>query len=242
MPTPIASAIFCIVDTETTGLDHAVDRVCELAGMHWTMEHNEIRRFETLVNPGRSIPPEASAIHHLVDEDVAGSPSLQEALRALTAESFGVWVAHNADFDFRFLPHGGRPVLCTLKLARKLLPNSPKHSNQYLRYALKLSVPEAKGLPAHRALADVIVTMALLRHLLGEAGRLRPDLQTIEELVAWTLEPNILPVCYFGNKHRGKPWSEVPKDYLQWMQKNVTDLDPDTRLTVDHWLNPRSNN
>ena len=237
--TPIDTATFCIVDTETTGLDPAVDRVCELAGVHWTAHQGESRRFETLVNPGRTIPPEASAIHHLVDEDVVGSPSIQEALESLNVEPFGVWVAHNADFDFKFLPNDERPILCTLKLAKKLFPDSLKHTNQYLRYALKLLVPEAKGLPAHRALADAVVTTALLRHLLVEASRHRPELRTIEDLVAWTLEPNLLPMCRFG-KHSGKPWSEVPKDYLQWMVKTMTDMDPDLRFTVEHWLRPNS--
>ncbi len=240
MTTPINLATFCIVDTETTGLDPAVDRVCELAGVQWAARQGELRHFETLVNPGRTIPPEASAIHHLVDEDVVGSPNLQEALADLNREPFGVWVAHNADFDFKFLPKDGRPILCTLKLAKKLFPDSPKHTNQYLRYALKLQVPGAKGLPAHRALADAFVTTALLSYLLAEANKHRPELTTVEDLVAWTLEPNLLPMCRFG-KHSGKPWSEVPKDYLQWMVKTMTDMDSDLRFTVEHWLRPGSN-
>jgi len=80
------------------------------------------------------------------------------------------------------------------------------------------------------------VTTALLGHLLEEAERLRPDLHTVEELVAWTNQPNLLPVCRFGNKHRDKPWSEVPKDYLQWMLREVKDMDPDLRFTIEHWV------
>lgn len=232
----ISSSIFCVFDTETTGLDPVMDRVCELACLYWSPVLGKLGQFESLVDPGRPIPPEASAVHHLTDEDVAGKPSLEMALRKLSDRPFQAWAAHNADFDFGFLPKDSRPVLCTLRLAKKIYPESPRHTNQYLRYSLKLAVPEAQGLPAHRALADVYVTTALLGHLLEEAERLRPDLHTVEELVAWTNQPNLLPVCRFGNKHRDKPWSEVPKDYLQWMLREVKDMDPDLRFTIEHWV------
>lgn len=228
-------AVFCIVDTETTGLDPSEDGVCELAGIFCENNGEELSRYESLVNPGREIPPDASAIHHLVDEDVALAPDLPTALKALLETPFDIWVAHNAAFDFGFLPAFGRPVLCTLRMARKLYPEAPKHSNQYLRYALKLQVPEAKGLPAHRAMADVLVTKALLFHLLEEVAKQHPELDTFEKLVAWSQEPILEKICWFGNKHRGVPWAEVPKTYLDWMLKNVTDLAPDTRQTVEHW-------
>jgi exodeoxyribonuclease X len=85
-----------------------------------------------------------------------------------------------------------------------------------------------------------MVTTALLGYLLLEADRVRPEITMVEDLIAWTLEPNLLPLCRFG-KHYGKPWSEVPKDYLQWMLKTVSDLDPDTRFTVEHWIRHGSN-
>jgi DNA polymerase III epsilon subunit-like protein len=131
-------------------------------------------------------------------------------------------------------------VLCTLRLARKLWPGLPKYSNQYLRYALGLEVPEAEGLPAHEALADALVTSRLLLHEL-EIIRTRavpdlPPLETAAELIAWADAPNLLGICQFGNKHRGTPWSRVPKDYLQWMRREVRDMDPDLRYTVEYYL------
>ena len=236
MPTSIESAVFLVVDTETTGLDPSVDRICELAGLRTSLAAPEGRAFESLVNPERSIPPEASAIHHLTDLDVAQAPALGVVLPLLTWEPFDCWVAHNAAFDFGFLPHQDKPVLCTLRLARKLLPDLPRHANQYLRYAIPLQVPAAKGLPAHRALADVFVTAALLHHLLAEARRQQPQLATVEDLIAFSTEPVLLKTCRFGNKHRDQPWSVVPKDYLRWMLREVQNLDPDTRHTVEHWL------
>lgn len=236
MPTPIQDAVFHVVDTETTGLDPLNDGVCEFAGLRWSPGRGELGRMESLVDPGRRIPPEASAIHHLTDLDVAHAPSLANLLPRILWEPFHCWVAHNAAFDFSFLPSVDRPVLCTLRLARKVHPELPRHGNQYLRYALGLEVPGAKGLAAHRAMADVLVTRALLEHLLAGAARIRPGLETVEDLVAWSREPVLLHTCRFGSKHRDKPWSEVPRDYLRWMLREVQDLDLDTRHTAEHWL------
>jgi exodeoxyribonuclease X len=229
---------YLVVDTETTGLDPVSCRVVSIAGV-WTRPGTETGRRETfLVDPGIPIPPEASAIHHIVDRHVQGAPALAQVLPVFQGQDFDAYVAHNAAFDFGFLPACGRPVLCTMRLARKLWPALPKFSNQYLRYALHLEVPEAEGLPAHEALADALVTARLLlRELetLQERAGL-PQFTGIQDLIAWADSPNLLEVCRFGNKHRGTPWSQVPKDYLRWMQREVKDMDADLRHTVDHYL------
>jgi exodeoxyribonuclease X len=231
---------FLVVDTETTGLDPSSCRVVSVAGVWTRGGATDLRRESFLVDPGIPIPPEASAIHHIVDRHVAGAPALAEVLPVFQGADFDAYAAHNSAFDFSFLPRAGRPVLCTMRLARKLWPGLPKYSNQYLRYALHLEVPEAEGLPAHEALADALVTARLLvlelDTLAENAQGLYPDPATVEELVAWAEAPNLLETCQFGNKHRGTPWRLVPKDYLQWMKREVKDMDPDLRHTVDHYL------
>jgi exodeoxyribonuclease X len=231
---------YLVVDTETTGVDCASSRVVSVAGVWTRPGTGAFRRESCLVDPGVPIPPEASAIHHITDRHVAGAPTLAQVLPRFQGDDFDVYVAHNCAFDFAFLPTLGRPVLCTLRLARKLWPALPRFSNQFLRYALPLDVPEAEGLPAHEALADALVTSRLLLREL-EAMRekafpgLSPD-PDIHELVAWIDAPNLLETCRFGNKYRGIPWSQVPKDYLVWMKREVRDMDPDTRHTVEHYL------
>jgi exodeoxyribonuclease X len=231
---------YLVVDTETTGLDPLTCKVVSVAGV-WVRPGAGILRKESfLVDPGVPIPPEASAVHHIVDRHVKGAPLLAQVLPAFQGGDFDVYAAHNAAFDFGFLPDGGRPVLCTLRLAKKLWPGLPRHANQYLRYALGLEVPEAESLPAHEALADALVTARLLLHQMetiraGAAPGL-PALETVQDLIAWTEAPSLLVTCQFGNKHRGTPWERVPKDYLQWMKREVRDMDADTRYTVDHYL------
>lgn len=232
-----ADLTYLVVDTETTGLNPPADKVVSIAGVWIRAGAGALRRESFLVDPGIPIPPEASAIHHIVDRHVAGSPSLAEVLPAFQGDDFDGYAAHNAAFDFSFLPAGGRPVLCTMRLARKLWPKLSRYSNQYLRYFLQLEVPEAEGLPAHEALSDALVTSRLLqRELEWLRDHPQPGVETLQDLVAWVAAPNLLETCQFGSKHRGVPWAQVPKDYLQWMKRDVKDMDPDLRHTVEHYL------
>ncbi|BDU72062.1 exonuclease domain-containing protein [Mesoterricola silvestris] len=228
---------YLVVDTETTGLNPPADKVVSVAGVWVRAGQGPFRRESFLVDPGIPIPPEASAIHHIVDRHVAGAPALGEVLPVFQKDDFDAYVAHNAAFDFGFLPRAGRPVLCTMRLARKVWPKLSKYSNQYLRYFLQLEVTEAEGLPAHEALADALVTSRLLlKELAWLQENPQPGVETIQDLIAWAEAPNLLETCQFGSKHRGVPWARVPKDYLAWMKREVKDMDPDLRHTVEHYL------
>lgn len=246
MSSSLESAKFLVLDTETTGTDPATCKVVEVAYVLVSLAApGPLIAGTTLVNPGCPIPPEASAVHHLVDEDVASAPDLALAIKMmcqhLREEHLGVsaFAAHNAAFDSAFLPSlkEGRPWLCTYRLARRLLPDSQAFGNQFLRYALKLDVPEAKGLAAHRALADAYVTAALLLHLLRQVVDQPGWAQDLEGLAQQLDAPILLKTCGFG-KHKGLPWAQVPKSYLSWMlgPGGMTDLDIDTKHTAQFYL------
>jgi exodeoxyribonuclease X len=193
---PFDQTTFLIVDTETTGLDPAVDRICEI-GFVLAIGGGLARVGETFVDPQRSIPPEVSAIHHITDEMVKGKPIMPKLGIALP--QYECLVAHNAPFDRSFLPwFAKKPWLDTLRLARHILPDSPQHGNQYLRYALKLAVPECENVAAHRALADCFVTGHLLHSLLAKLPEDAP--KTLPEIIAWTERPILQKVCGF-KKH-----------------------------------------
>ena len=69
---------FIILDVETTGLKVAEgDRVCEIGAIR-VQGGKETGRFESLVNPQRSIPEEAQRIHNVSDEMVKGAPKWEE--------------------------------------------------------------------------------------------------------------------------------------------------------------------
>jgi exodeoxyribonuclease X len=220
-----------VIDVETTGLDPAKDRVVEL-GYAVTDLHETLQSGSCLVNPGIPIPPEASAIHHLIDSDVAGAVNLETAVKMLPL-SPAAYVAQNAPFDASFLPMIPGPWLDTKRIARRYMPTLPEFSNQYMRYALKLDVP--RDTVAHRAEGDCIVTAALLRYLLNGPAKADFESQSLESFVAQQSLPVLLHTVGFG-KHKGILWSEVPRGYLDWLAKNQQGNDEDLAYTVHHYL------
>ncbi|MDI9261102.1 putative quorum-sensing-regulated virulence factor [Alicyclobacillus sendaiensis] len=224
----LQEARFVVVDTETTGLPPE-GRVVELALVEVGLEREPQIVYSALVDPGCPIPPEASAVHHIVDRDVAGKPRLSQIWpKVLGYIDDAVLVAHNAEFDRGMLPETGRPWICSKRLAQHLWPNAPKHSNQVLRYWLGIDVEV--GLP-HRALGDAIVTAHVFQRELRaylEAGY--PD--DVEALIGFAESPIEVQTMPFG-KYRGVPLSEIRVDYLDWVLNNVQDLSPDLKWSIE---------
>ena len=201
-----------VVDVETTGLDPAVDRVVEIAILLVNekqlrvMPHPHINK---LVDPQILIPATASAIHHIVEEDiVCGRPIFFEDARetALACEADGVLAAHNAAFDSAFIPTKNKWI-CTMRVAKHLWPDAPGYGNQVLRYWLELPV-DSDCVP-HRALGDAQVTAQLLRLQLALVDG------SVDRLLELTETPALLKTVPFG-KHKGEAWKDVPRDYLEW--------------------------
>ena len=240
--TPLTDINLLVVDTETTGTIPGVHSPCEVGWVLTSLTENLVSG-STLVNPGHPITNEAKAVHHILDEDVAEAPALLPAMKdrivpRLRGYVISGYAAHNAKFDSAMLPMlNKQPWLCTYRLAKKLYPALAHHTNQFLRYELGLDVPEAKGLPAHRALADAFVTAALVRHLLGKMLKEGPGL-TFEDVIAFIQEPTLVLMCPF-NKHKDRTWEDVVKydaDYCQWvLGPDFKNLDDDTRATITHW-------
>jgi len=165
---------YAVVDVETTGFSPASDRVVEVACVIVQDGHVE-HRWSSLVDPGRPIPWRASEVHGITDEDVAQAPSFAEVERELVALcADATVVAHNASFDLGFLTAlQPRPHLCTLALARRAFPHAPNYKNQTLRRYLEVDRdPMLRGLEAHRALADALVTAAILLRCLARLAQI----------------------------------------------------------------------
>jgi DNA polymerase-3 subunit epsilon len=156
---PIRSARFAFVDVETTGIDASTCAVVEVAAL--IVEHGRVTAtFESLVDPGCTIPSYVTAIHGITNAMVAGKPRLRDLIPTLLAHCDGaVIVAHNAAFDRRFLPFlAAHPSACSYRLAAKVVPEAPNHRNQTLRAFFGVDDPMLRGRSSHRALADVVVT------------------------------------------------------------------------------------
>src|SRR5215207_374874 len=204
---------FRIVDLETTGTTPN-DAVVEIAAVNLLGEQI-IPIGSDLVRPPIPIPPQASAVHHITDDDVGECRTLEELLPFYLdpsgAAGVDVFATHNWRFDAQWLGDHlrGRPVICTYRCSLRVWPDAPAHSNQALRYWLR-----PKGLDpvvaamAHRALPDAYVTAFPLRELL--------DVARMEDLIAWTKQPALLPRVPFG-RYRARSWSDVPERYVNWI-------------------------
>jgi DNA polymerase III epsilon subunit-like protein len=162
---PIRLERFAFVDVETTGIDAATNGVVEVA-CQLVDGGRVVATFESLVDPGRPIPPFVTGIHGIDDGMVRGKPPLGELVPALLELCDGaIVVAHNAAFDRRFLPFlAAHPSACSWRLASRVVPEAPNHKNQTLRSFFGVHDPKLRGRRPHRALADVIVTRHVFFH------------------------------------------------------------------------------
>jgi DNA polymerase III epsilon subunit-like protein len=146
-----------------------------------------VRSFESLVDPISPIPSFATRVHGIVDSDVRGKPTLRRLQPVLRRYCSGtVVVAHNARFDLAFLPFLlDRPVICSWRLAARVVPEAPNHKNQTLGAFFDVRDPALEGRRPHRALADAIVTRHVFFHCLKRyLARGNPD--ALDQLLAFT--------------------------------------------------------
>src|SRR5881296_3200251 len=157
---------FVAVDLETTGDGPAASGIIEIGAVR--VEGGRLgESFVTLVDPGRAIHPFVVRLTGITDAMVAGAPTIGEVLpRFLAFARDGVLVAHNAGFDVGHLDAAQRlvagraldlPALCTLKLARRLLPELRRRSLDAVAGALGIgSAGRHRALPDARIAAEIL--------------------------------------------------------------------------------------
>ncbi|WP_269586333.1 3'-5' exonuclease [Roseibium sp. Sym1] len=216
-------------DLETTGLPTEEDpqAVCEI-GWCDVMDGVVGNPQQQFANPGRMLPPESRAVHHIFDEEVADAPPPEEAMKVLLHPRPNFFAAHNASYELQFYDFDGIPVLCTRKIALRIWPEAPSHALQFLRYWLPLHLDHHKAMPPHRAAPDSYVCAHLLLKILDTGV-------SFEDLVTWSMEPALHTMINFGKKHKGEKWLDVPADYLEWI-RDKSDLDEETKWNAKYWL------
>jgi DNA polymerase-3 subunit epsilon len=175
--TPLAHATFCVLDLETTGGDREHDAITEI-GVVKVRGGECLGTFQTLVNPGRAIPPRIAVLTGLTDAVVGPAPRVEAVLPSLLEFlGDGVVVGHNVGFDLAFLraalqregyPPIPPPRIDTAALARRLVRDEvPDCRLSTLASRLRLD-----HRPTHRALDDALATTDLLHLLIERAAGL----------------------------------------------------------------------
>jgi DNA polymerase-3 subunit epsilon len=175
---PLSAALdgcrFAVVDVETTGMRaRGGDRIVEVAVV--AIDGGETRvAFHSLVNPGVRLSPFVTRLTGITDAQVTGAPRFQEIADAVLASLAGaVFVAHNARFDWGFVAAEldrarglalGGPRLCTVRLARRLLPPFGSRNLDNVARYLGVAIDGR-----HRATGDAMATARILSLLLAVA-------------------------------------------------------------------------
>jgi DNA polymerase III subunit epsilon len=189
LPNPtLEETIFAVIDVETTGLSAKSNRVIEI-GIVKVRDLKIVDRFESLINPGTSIPFFITQLTDISDKDVFDAPYFDEILEELKEfVDDSIICGHNFSFDssflkYEFMRNGSEPLyneqLCTMKLARRMFPALRSKSLSSVTNHLKL-----RNTSAHRALSDAEVTARALIKMIKLLKR-DSKIETINELLRY---------------------------------------------------------
>ncbi len=172
--------IYVALDLETTGIDAERDAIIEIGALKFRGDE-VLDEFSVLINPGRPVPPEITALTGIRDQDLIGAPRLHDVLTRLSRfVGDRVVVGHSVGFDLAFLRRWStlstNRSLDTFQLATMLAPEAQRYSLSEV--ASTLGFPPAVS---HRALDDSRTAQLLLLALLGRAAALPRAL--LEELI-----------------------------------------------------------
>jgi len=174
------SCRFAVIDVETTGTRaRRGDRIIEIAvvtsprGTAPGLAEPQVL-FHTLVNPGYSIPPFVGSLTGITDGMLREAPPFDAVADGLLDALRGtVFVAHNARFDWAFVSAEVErarglllqgPRVCTMRLARRLLPDLPRRNLDTVSYHFGITI-EGR----HRAVGDAVAAARVLHRLVGLA-------------------------------------------------------------------------
>jgi DNA polymerase-3 subunit epsilon len=235
-------------DLETTGLDMRSDRIVELALIKLTPQGDVLERVRRF-NPGVPIPPEATAVHGITDEDVAGeapfcrrAKKLEQLLDGCDLAGFNI-----RRFDLYVLIEEFKRCGIQFSLeSRRILDmqnifhrEEPRDLSAAARFYLGREHEEA-----HTALGDIRTSAAVLGAQLARYGHLPHDLDGLHayceefapfrtELDRWFSKPE--DGCVFRRgRYKGRPLADVAReapDYLQWML-GADDMDEEVLAVV----------
>lgn len=156
---------YVVIDVETTGGSAPFHRVTEVGAVK-VQNGKIIDEFQTLINPGRSIPPFITSLTGISNAMVADAPKFSEVAEPLLKFlEDSIFVAHNVKFDYSFIQHEFRksgiefvrPNICTCAGIKKSHPGLKSYSLKNLTQHFEIDLTEH-----HRALSDARAAAHLL--------------------------------------------------------------------------------
>jgi len=251
---PLAS-----LDLETTGTNIVHDRIVEIAILK-VMPSGERLNFVKRINPEKPIPPEASLMHGIYDNDVKDAPNFKMIAKELCKFLQGCDLAgfNILRFDIPILMESFLRAEVDFKIAHRKIVDAQIifHLMEKRNLAAAYQFYCHKELAgAHSAMVDAEATLAVLeaqvaryanRAVTDNSGR---TLGVIENNVTKLHELTTTPLLDFAGrmvydaqgtvvfnfgKHKGKPVAKVLQQeptYYDWMMRGDFALDTKRKLT-----------
>lgn len=189
--------MYAILDIETTGGKYNEEGITEIA-IYKFDGHKVVDQFISLINPERDIQPFVVNLTGINNNMLRNAPKFYEvAKRIVEITEDCILVAHNAQFDYRILTTEFsrlgfefiRPSLCTVELAKDLIPGQDSYSLGKLVRSLGIPVADR-----HRASGDALATVKLFQMLLDKDTTKSIILESIKLNPKYQLEPKHLDI------------------------------------------------
>ena len=232
------------LDLKTTGFEKN-DKICSMGLIVTDAQHRETR-YE-LFNEGKKISSKASSLHHITNEMLKNKPNF------IQSDIYRFLISHNNQ-DTTLVTHNVKLLLDTLllyniswkggvidtfRVVKHLISECEFFSLQFLRYELKLYYHEEQqslffginpNIIANNALDDALITKLLYDYLL--------DYATIDEMYELSFKNVLVQKIGFG-KYADRYIEDIvinDRKYLQWLLRNITDMDEDLRYSIEYYL------
>ncbi len=189
--------MYAILDIETTGGKYNEEGITEIA-IYKFDGHKIVDQFSSLVNPEKPIQPFVVNLTGINNEMLRHAPKFYEVAKRIIEITDGcIMVAHNALFDNRILTtefdrlgyNYEKETLCTVELAKKLIPDMPSYSLGKLVRSLGIPLSDR-----HRAQGDAKATVALFKMLLAKDTSKEIITETLRKDPKRQLEPKLLDI------------------------------------------------
>lgn len=174
------------LDLEATGIDVAADRIVELTLVRIEPD-GAVELLDTLVDPGRPIPAEASRIHGISDEEVGGAPTLAELAPSIMRLMRGTTLCgyNHGWYDLPLLAaeleRAGQPFDPEAYRIVDACTIFKRMERRDLTAAVRFYCGEERE-GAHTAGGDVLATIRVLEGQLGRYPDLPRELDALDEL------------------------------------------------------------
>lgn len=222
-------------DLETTGTNILIDRIVEVSYIKVMPSGAETER-TIRVNPGMPIPAEATAVHHITDDDVKDKPTFRQIAQELANEFQGADLAgfNSNRFDIPMLMEEFIRAGVNVDLSRRKFVDVQtifhKMEQRTLTAAYKFYC--GKDLTeAHSANADTRATYEVLKAQLDHYPTLQNDIEYLSEFSSQNKNVDLMGRIIYNADHKevfnfGKYKGQLVEDvfrrdigYYSWMMQ-----------------------